>query len=104
MPCDTVQTSSIEFKGENTPLLVQALGSLGSYKATYRGGRLVSAALDGIRIFFEDGRIIVPRGSEGLIDRIKQAYSRQIVIAAAKRFGFQLKRTGENRFLALRRR
>jgi hypothetical protein len=103
MPCDSIQTSSIQFKAENTPLLVQALSSLGPYKATYRGGRLVSAVLNGVQISFEDGRIIVPRGTEPLIDQIKQAYSRQIVMAAANRFGFQLKQTGKNRFIALRR-
>lgn len=103
MPCDSIQTSSVRFNAESIPFLVQALRSLGSTKQVFKSGRLATAYLNRIEISFGDGIITVPRGSGGLIDHIKQAYSRQIVMAAAKRYGFQLKQTGKNRFLALRR-
>lgn len=103
MPCDTIQTSSILFNAENLPFLCQALWNLGSSKQVFKYGSLVTAFINGIQISFKDSRIIFPRGSETLIDQIKQAHSKLIVISAAGCHGFQIKQAGKNRFLALRR-
>lgn len=97
MPCDSIQLNSIDVPAMNSALLKKALESL---KAT---GIVITESgaafyLAGQRIQIARGRMVVPAGSEHLADKVKAAYSRQVVFFTAKRNGWQVKETKANVF------
>ena len=89
MPCYEVRTVTVEFNNHNKSLLVGALKSIG---ATY--------TVDGNKFSVGYGSAVIDLdkqtavGSMDLINKVKQAYSREAVKAAAKKFGWVQKTQG----------
>lgn len=75
MPCDTVQTTTVEF-GKNTDrkLLVQALTEL----------RIQGYSID------TENNLTLPRYEAGKLQQIRREYSKQVVVAQALKFGFKV--------------
>lgn len=82
MPCDTVQTTTVEF-GRNTDreLLAQALKEL----------RISGYSIDA------QNRLTLPSYQAGRLQEIKREYSRQIVLSQASKFGFKVAPMNEDR-------
>lgn len=76
MPCNSIQTATVELGKVNADLLRIALEGLGISYYQYQNGVLTI-----------QGRTI-PRDLEA---KVKQAYSKQVVLTQAKKFGWQLK-------------
>ncbi len=97
MPCNTVQTNSVDLeKVQNHDLLEAALKSEfgpNVYRAVGREGRgdRLGFTVGGRQVVIENGRATSAMSTADLqvvIGRVKQAYSRHAVHLAAKRFGW----------------
>jgi hypothetical protein len=93
MPCDTVQLNQVNVGKMHPALLVKALEGLGATNITAR-----SFYLQGVYCRLEGEKLIVPEGSEHLADKLKVAYSRQVVAYSAKKQGFKVKEVRPNVF------
>ena len=89
MPCDTVQTASVELKNADKNLLAIALDLLDIRNWTYQENVLTIKGMSKI--------------SGDLLSKIKQEYSTQIVLSQAKRFGWQMKEIAPKQWEVIRR-
>jgi hypothetical protein len=103
MPCDSIQTSSVnlELKADNKTFLLAALKSL-DYSAAEIGETVTFATRQGVRGVFANGKLTVT-GRYGAAENfdtnpIKVAYSHQVVKATAKKFGWTIRKTGDNKY------
>lgn len=96
MPCDTISTTNVEFKMENTnvDLLQAALEGMG-YTVNKKGNTLSfrGSGYNYVNGTFRDGKIDVEFNAWQSFDvnAVKRAYSTEVVRAMGKRFGWQLK-------------
>lgn len=97
VPCDSIITTSVDIGKVDLPLLDKAAKALGW--AVLGVGNYVNA--EGRTVTVRDGKLIV-RSVAGQSDvsasrnTLMQAYSRQVVGAAARKFGWSVKQTGQN--------
>lgn len=103
MPCYSRINTTVEFgPSTDAALLAAALKGLG-YTVTQIGKSLSFAKYEGdvITGTYANGRMTV----SGSVDQnaMKRAYSAEVVKAAAKRFGWQVKQTNEVQFQVTRR-
>lgn len=124
MPCWTVQQSEVKLSGLNPEFLKTALIALGFRvnSAEYTANLVSLGRIDrdavltfdrfGDRtsvIVRSDGHVTVNLGNEStaetasLQNEVKRAYAVQVVHAAAKKFGWNMKQTAENKFAVTRR-
>lgn len=93
MPCDTIQTTKVEF-GQNTDpkLLAEALKVLGYHDIH---GNLMQRLARGEKF---DGTLNL-RGSnvEQQTRNIKREYSKQVVLSQASKFGFKVEALTDNK-------
>jgi hypothetical protein len=101
MPCWEVRRMTLELEAADRDLLRAAIQALG-YDVRQQGAQMVVALDEGDAVI-EGSSIRVPAGSEVVVNQIKQAYSRQVLTAAAKRFGWQVN-TAQTNHLTLKRR
>lgn len=110
MPCDQIRTTIVEMQNLDGPLLLAALQALG-YAANQQGNAILFSEPGSYRIHrYEGGRLTIAEALSTeqqtvFANRIKQAYSGQVVRATAARFGWQLKQNPQNQsaFIATRR-
>lgn len=89
MPCDSIQTNQIDFKIVNRETLVSVLKAMG-FEHIAKNGEALDFYAGGQRYQISRGQL-VGYGNVGILaDKIKQAYSRQTVMQAAKRFGWSV--------------
>lgn len=91
MPCWEVQTTSVEFRAENLPVLKRALDAL---KLTYTvAGKIVTINPGDdwgqIRIDLAEGQAKYRPQCQGQLNEIKRAYSLEAIKTAAKQKGWQ---------------
>jgi hypothetical protein len=98
MPCYTITTVSLELKNANLEMLKAALTKLGMY-GIYSTDKAVNWS--GGSYNKETGKLTVTNTTLG--NRIKQAYSGEVVKSQAKRFGWQLKEVAENKYEIIKR-
>jgi hypothetical protein len=96
MPCYTVRTTTVEFTGQNVELLAEALIESGM---VVRHGEAKMWAQRVVR----DGTMTVAVGREDLVDKLKRTYAELAVKKAAKRYGWQVRSTGQNKYAMTRR-
>lgn len=97
MPCDSIQLNSLEVGKMDPKLLRLGLDHLGAI-GVYQAGAVTTFSLDGVAVRMERGRLIVPAGYEHLADRVKQSYSRQVTIYAARKNGWTAREIRPNVF------
>jgi hypothetical protein len=85
MPCDTIQTSTIDLTNPNIKLLMEALHGKQLNPVLHQDGSITFR--NGV---FKNGKITLKNRGELTADQIKIAYSEQIVSYAAKQFGWKL--------------
>lgn len=94
MPCNTISKVQVDFGKLASPeLLEQTLDALG-----------LNPVRDGYKIHFGQGEWINIKSGQAQLQRgrdvadLKRAHSKTIVTTQAKRFGWQVKEVGENKF------
>ena len=100
MPCDSITTSAVELGKVNADLLTAALNALG-----------FNARQQGLAVFFNGGTYHSNTGeltlsggnAEKRTAEIKRAYSAQVVTTTAKKFGWQVKQTGQFQYEVTKR-
>ncbi len=97
MPCDSIQLNSLEVPKMDPKLLRLGLEHLGAGQIS-QSGSVTVFTFEGVRCQIANGRIVVPLGNEGIADRIKQAYSRQVTIYAARKNGWTAREVRPNVF------
>lgn len=124
MPCWTVQQSEVKLSGLNPEYLKTALVALGFRvnRAEYTAGLVSRGSIDRDAVLtfdrFTDKSSVIIR-SDGTVtvnlagsssatladlqNEVKRAYAVQVVHAAAKKFGWNMKQTAENKFAVTRR-
>jgi hypothetical protein len=105
MPCNTVQTNTVDLeKIPNLDLLEVALTS--EFTHTYRaGGRFVFTA-DGKQVVLENGRASSKLSASQLgevVGRVKQALTREAIKTAAKRFGWTVTKGADVNHFAIQK-
>lgn len=121
MPCWTVQTSTLNLTNADPDLLEAALVKLGftnihrndAYAENVGAVLTADRFSDSVSVkVTRDGRVQATlSGSaraagvsiEKLGSEVSRAYSREVVVSTAKRFGWTLKQTGEDEFQVMRR-
>lgn len=112
MPCDTVQTTSVDLGKMAAPLAVAAVRAL----ETAGEIRNVTISADASRISFRDragylhtmaaGRLTSTAAGEELTGAaaaaVRRAYSAQVIEYAARRQGWTLQKTGARQYAARR--
>lgn len=106
MPCDTIQLNRVDVAKMNPELLRAAQPEL--EEAGYRiilhngaEGRVIWADKWSNRITYEEGRLESRLSNTELAkfrNTLAQAYSRQAVLAAAKRNGWRVRQVGPNQY------
>lgn len=97
MPCDSIQLNNLEVGKMHPRLLALALAQLGALGIA-QGASVTTFSLEGQRIVIRNGEMTVPAGFEGIADRVKVAYSRQVVMHSAKANGWKVRETRPNVF------
>lgn len=91
MPCYEIRTISLDLKVMNHELLNQAILTLGwqiIQKAS--PGRPLRFCYDRGEATYFNGQISVKRGHDYVANKLKQAYAKEAVWAASKKFGWSV--------------
>lgn len=94
MPCDQIILNRVELPKMNEALLKKALVALKA-NGIWQTGGVTYFTLDGVSCQISNGKLVVPEGSEHLADKLKRAYSSEVVQYTAKRNGWTLTKKGE---------
>ena len=89
MPCYEVRRVTVEFKAANKSLLLTALKAAG-HKYSVNGNTVATAG----GIVIDLANQTATGGNSTMLNKLKQAYSREAVKATAKKFGWATKTQG----------
>jgi hypothetical protein len=105
MPCDSIILNQVHLGLANKELLAAALRDMGAVDIGQSGQGEMAFALDGRRYSVNQNGDLQgqDRNIGATADRIKQAYSGQVVKRAASRFGWNVKTTQRNRMVVTKR-
>ncbi len=110
MPCDSRVTINVKLSASDRNLLFQALIGLGWQPREIAGTIQCYVPNVGTMSISGDNLQIsgyaytgAEKQAEELANKIRRAYSTEVVKSQAKKFGWQLKQTSENKFKAIRR-
>jgi len=109
MPCDTIQTTTVDFGKADHALLAKALKELGWNVTAVAADGIEANNARGESLEFSDGRFEISGNgySTPVLDEkeVRRAYSRQVVNYAAQRFGWSLKQNpaDKNKFTATKK-
>ena len=91
MPCDSIQIMQVDLNLANADVLKAAIQQ-------HLGGVFVDKQnfmVDGQRFSIRDGQLVGDSRNVGqMADRIRRAYSQEVVDRASRRFGWQKKTVG----------
>jgi hypothetical protein len=103
MPCDTIQLNKVSIKAANRGLLGKAIEALG-YNAKMLNDGTIVFTHKGRQVKVTDSGVIVPVGEEALADKIKTAYSAEVLKVATQKFSWgMLKGKKANTYTLVRR-
>jgi hypothetical protein len=103
MPCDSIVLNQIHLGLANKELLAAALKDLGATEISQSGQGEMRFRLGDQAHAIRNGELIGPGNVGATADRIKQAYSAQVVTRAASRFGWTTKKTAANKLKVSKR-
>lgn len=94
MPCDQVRINTVELAVANHDMLLKALEQ--RYGKVSHSGQVYNFVVRGYGVTLMNGQARSSLSSDQLqkvVAEIKQSYSNEVVLAAAKRFGYQVRQT-----------
>jgi len=97
MPCHTRQYASVDLGKLDPDLLMKALTEMGLKPV--RNGDIIGF---GLKEYYNISTGKLMLGLRYSVNEIKRAYSAEIVKTQAKRFGWQIKKTAENKYVAIK--
>lgn len=97
MPCDSIETTEVDFKSASPDFVRRALQSLG-YEVTENNGALTGDKDWAESVIFVDGSLEIRTRSGVDAATITRAYSAEIIKFAAEEYGWQFEQTGENEY------
>jgi len=100
MPCDTIRTVEVQFGAANRNTLFETLKEMG-LNPVIREHLVRFGANESESIDTKTGEAQFAPGRQ--VAEIKRAMSNYIVKQTAKRFGWQLKQAGTNKFQTIKR-
>ena len=105
MPCDQIRLAQVDFTVTHPDVLKAAMKALGWRVVESTKTGLVAYTPQGDRFAVDYTRKVatVPSGREATVDAVKREYAFKMGEAAAKRFNWTFKRTGQNSFVINRR-
>jgi hypothetical protein len=95
MPCDSIVLNGVEVGKMHPALLKKALEALGARGVWQQENGYTYFELDGASCSIIKGRMSVPEGKEHLADKVKRAYSAEVVQYTAKRYNWTITKKGE---------
>jgi len=103
MPCNSIITQSVDLaKLTDQSLLESALREVGRVYVVGQG--MYQLQWNASLYYVRDGQITGRADDIGIVaDQIKRAYSKQAIYASAKKQGWAVKQTAENKFQIIRR-
>lgn len=101
-PCDSIILNQVNLELANTEILMLALEQLTKNKVTMYG-TTISFTYEGQSYRIVNKKLICPQGYESTADRIKQIYSKECIIRAAKKFNWNIKTTNNSNKFQLQR-
>lgn len=102
MPCYQVITNTVSLPAMDPELRKRAIAELG-WKVLWEDKTQLRLNASGVVATIRSGAFEIRAGYEDRADTLKVAYSKQVVKAAASRFGWAVKETAPNQFVAQRR-
>lgn len=104
MPCDTIRTTQIDMGKLDAPTLTTALNRMGLGATNHQGLVSFSGGTYNVATGQLDARSN-RRGfnADSLKNNIRKAYSGEVIRSQAKRFGWQVKELGNNKFEVVKR-
>ena len=95
MPCWQVRNITLDFAAADSDLLLAACKALGYEAAKDTDGRLIFWTPNGVGQVFQN-RISMDEADveAGLVNRVKQEYSRQALTQVSQRFGWRFQGQG----------
>ena len=95
MPCDSIILCQVELKLADKDLLFKALSNLAS-NVVVINDNILHFYYKGVNCAINNGKLICPQGYESIADDVKRAYSKECLIKATTKFGWQLKPNVKN--------
>lgn len=103
MPCDTITTTQLDLSKASADVLSAALVSLG-LKLTVNTATKIVATSYQTTVTWERGKgMTVRTNDDSLADKIQQAYASTTLQIVAKKNGWLIKQTEQNKFQVIRR-
>ncbi len=104
MPCDVVQTNTIDWKVADLETLEKGLSAAGFEVTRQRDGVAFRKGYGNwIQVNKTSGQAIIRPGQEALLNEAKRAYSAQVVKQTGAKFGWQVKQVAPNKFQYIKR-
>ena len=98
MPCDSIILNQVNLELANIEILMTALENMTKNKVVSYG-TTISFTYEGQSYRITNKKLICPQGYESTADKIKQAYSKECLVRAAKKFNWNIKTTKDaNKF------
>ena len=98
MPCWEVRTMSVRFQAKHRKLLEQAIEALGWSWESIAGGVRVRVSLwDAFPIDLVAQKADITQDQQSMLNQLKQQYSKQALMRAAKLRGWQFKQQGQTK-------
>lgn len=103
MPCNTITTVKLELKNVDLELMRKALIGLGKSPHVLYNTRLVWTGKGRVTESYDKttGQLTVRDETTGGL--VKRAYSEQVLLRNAARYGWQVKKTADNQYTMVRR-
>ncbi len=101
MPCNSIVTQSVSLKNANPDVLTNALKADG-WRVIETSAGSILAYRAGENVLWEKGKGVGTSGGIETVEEVTRAYSREAVTWAAKRAGWKVKQTGENKMVVSR--
>lgn len=106
MPCDTITTAKLDLTKANNEVLISILVALG-FNINTKDMERITASNSNTNIIWTrtSGLSVRTRGStaERWADKIQTTYTSQVIQTTAKRFGWQVKQLGNDKYQVIRR-
>jgi hypothetical protein len=95
MPCYERRITTVVLETAHLDLLEKALQTLG--QTTRHGASMTLYTRNGVKAEIKGGKVSIDEQDIKVVDQIKQAYAKEVVRAAAKKFGWHVKEDNHNK-------
>jgi len=101
MPCNTIQTASVDMSVGNPTILRDAVKGLGATQDLTQRETFIAFQGKAIGVRYQAGKLYVSGTGKvaEVTNLVRRAYSKQVLTNQAKQFGWRLVDQGNNKFV-----